>query len=162
MVEWFVPGTEPARMCDWHRDGRVHLPPEYAEWAEQTGSRSDVALTGQQETPVKAAVPRAADEGASAAPSAHGEPFRILSPEEGDKYRIPPGIEARYATIALRAAGGTGAIRWWIDGRPTPTTRWQLVPGTHTIRAVTASGDSAEVRIAVEWGVGATSPALVP
>ena len=139
MVEWFVPGTEPARPCDWHRDGNVHLPPEYAEWAEQTGSRSDVAQAGQQEAPVKVAAPWSADR----------EPLRILSPQDGDKYRIPPGVEARYATIALRAAGGAGAIRWWVDGRPAATTRWQLVPGTHIIRAMTASGDSDEVRIAV-------------
>src|SRR6266487_6392418 len=31
MVEWFVPGTEPARTCDWHRGASVHLPPEYAD-----------------------------------------------------------------------------------------------------------------------------------
>src|SRR2546428_9243885 len=103
-----------------------------------------------------------ADAGGLAEGRADREPLHILSPRDGDKYRIPPGIEARYATIALRAAGGTGAIRWWIDGRPALTTRWRLVPGTHTIRAVTASGDSDEVRIAVEPGVGATSPALVP
>ncbi|PYP70876.1 MAG: penicillin-binding protein 1C [Gemmatimonadetes bacterium] len=127
MVEWFVPGTEP----DWHRGG-VHLPPEYAEWAEQTVAAS-----------------WAAGAGASASGSADREPLRIVSPRDGDKYRIPPGVEARYATIALRAAGGAGAIRWWVDGRPAATTRWQLVPGTHIIRAVTASGDSDEVRIAV-------------
>ena len=132
MVEWFVPGTEPARPCDWHRGASVHLPPEYAEWAEQT-----------------VAAPWAADAGAFAGGSADREPLRILSPQDGDKYRIPPGVEARYATIALRAAGGAGAIRWWVDGRPAATTRWQLVPGTHIIRAVTASGDSDEVRIAV-------------
>ena len=89
MVEWFVPGTEPARPCDWHRGASVHLPPEYAEWAEQT-----------------VAAPWTADAGASAGGSADREPLHILSPQDGDKYRIPPGVEARYATIALRAAGG--------------------------------------------------------
>ena len=147
MLEWFVPGTEPARPCDWHRGGGVHLPAEYAEWAEQTGTRPDVEQAAQQEAPVKV----------STLWPAGREPLRILSPQDGDKYRIPPGVEARYATIALRAAGGAGAIRWWIDGRPASTTRWQLAPGTHVIRAVTASGDSDEVRIAVEPGVGATS-----
>ena len=132
MVEWFVPGTEPERQCDWHRGGGARLPPEYAEWAQQTGFQSDVA-----------------------GPAAGAGPFRIVSPQDGDQYRIPPGVDARYATIALRAAGEVGAVRWWVDGRLALARRWQLVPGTHTIRAVTASGDSDEVRIAVEPGVGA-------
>src|SRR5438876_8463076 len=109
MVEWFVPGTEPARPCDWHRGASVHLPPEYAEWAEQT-----------------VAAPWAADAGAFAGGSADREPLHILSPQDGAKYRIPPGVEARYATIALRAAGGAGAIRWGVDGRLAATTRWRL------------------------------------
>ncbi len=144
MVEWFAPGTEPTRSCDWHRGGSAHLPTEYAEWAAQTG---------QPEVPVRVAT-------TPAGPSGDPEPFRILSPRDGDKYGIPPGVGARYATIALRAAGGAGAVRWWVDGRPARATRWRLVPGTHTIRAVTASGDSDEVRIAVEPGLGATPPGL--
>jgi penicillin-binding protein 1C len=39
MIEWFLPGTEPTRPCDWHRDGRVVLPAEYAEWARENGRR---------------------------------------------------------------------------------------------------------------------------
>ena len=42
----------------------------------------------------------------TAAPPAAG--FRIVSPLEGDRYQVPPGVEARYATIALRAAGAPG------------------------------------------------------
>ena len=144
MVEWFVPGTEPVRSCDWHRGGSAHLPTEYAEWAAQAGP---------PEVPVREAA-------TSAGPPADPEPFRILSPQDGDKYGIPPGVGARYATIALRAAGGAGAVRWWVDGRPALATRWRLVPGGHTIRAVTTHGDSDEVRIAVEPGSAATPPDL--
>ena len=144
MVEWFVPGTEPVRSCDWHRGGSAHLPTEYAEWAAQAGP---------PEVPVRVAT-------TSAGPPADPEPFRILSPQDGDKYRIPPGVGARYATVALRAAGGAGAVRWWVDGRPALATRWRLVPGGHTIRAVTTHGDSDEVRIAVEPGSAATPPDL--
>jgi len=160
MVEWFVVGTEPVRPCDWHRSGSAHLPTEYAEWVEQTGFRSDVGQT--REATLKVTTRWAADAGTSASLSPESEPFRILSPQDGDNYRIPPGIEARYATIALRAAGGAGAVRWWVDGRPALATRWQLVPGAHTVRAVTTRGDSDQVRIAVEPGIGAAAPALSP
>lgn len=163
VVEWFLPGTEPTRSCDWRRGGGgVHLPAAYAEWAQQTSSRSDVAQVSRDEAPTRAAARSTADAGAYARPSLDLEPFRIHSPQEGDTYRIPPGIEARYATIALRATGGAGPVRWWVDGRPARATRWQLVPGPHTIRAVAASGNSDVVRITVEPGAGPTAAAWSP
>jgi hypothetical protein len=77
--------------------------------------------------------------------------LRILSPRDGDRYAIPVGVEARYATIPLRAAAPrSAAVSWMIDGRPHPNTRWPLAVGTHVVRAVTASGDTAEAHIVVE------------
>ena len=75
-----------------------------------------------------------------------------MSPNEGDVYRLPPGVEARYATVALRAAGGpAGAlVRWTVDGSPHGGSRWALQPGRHRFRAVSAAGDSAEVTVSVE------------
>ncbi|HEY6060730.1 MAG TPA: penicillin-binding protein 1C [Gemmatimonadales bacterium] len=131
MTEWFVPGTEPTRPCDWHRDGRVELPAEYAEWAAGT----------QGAFPVTAAV-------ASAEP----DRFRILSPQDGDRYTIPVGGDPRYATIALRAAGGESdgsRVHWLVDGRAWHEARWRLVPGRHTVRAVNARGESDMVTIDV-------------
>src|SRR6185503_18404036 len=61
--------------------------------------------------------------------------FRIISPADGDRYQIPPGMEARYATIALRAESAQ-QVRWFIDGKPHGSSRWQLSPGRHAIRAV--------------------------
>ena len=77
--------------------------------------------------------------------------FRIVSPQDGDRYAIPPGIEARYATIALRA-GGLGAehVRWSIDGAAHDGGRWPLSVGAHLLRAVSSRGESAEARIVVE------------
>lgn len=121
MTEWFMPGTEPTRDCDWHRSGRVVLPVEYAGWA-----------------------------GAASAAETGSTPFRILSPQDGDRYSLPVGAEARYATVALRASADGGVrVRWFVDGRTWSDTRWRLVPGRHTIRAVRADGQSAEVRIEV-------------
>ena len=63
-----------------------------------------------------------------------------------------PGVDPRYATIALRSAGSRspGSVSWWVDGRAWRGSRLPLTPGEHLIRARTSRGDSAEVRIVVE------------
>jgi penicillin-binding protein len=77
--------------------------------------------------------------------------FRITSPLDGDRYSIPAGVESRYASIALRAGGpGADDVRWSIDGKPSTRDRWALVPGAHEIRAVSARGDTAHVRVMVD------------
>jgi penicillin-binding protein 1C len=118
-VEWFVPGTEPQRADDWEQGGRLALPAEFAEWAA-TRAEATVASDG----------------------------FRIVSPRNGDSYAVPTGIDARYATLGLRAAGAA-TVRWLVDGREVPGGRWRLVPGQHVIRAEAASGESDEVRVTV-------------
>jgi penicillin-binding protein 1C len=126
--EWFVPGTEPDSSCDWHRDGRVTMPPAYAEWlADQRGAGTNLPV--------------------AIAASATG--FRIVSPADGDHYSVPPSVDARYATVALRAAGGTGTVRWSVDGRAFAASRLPLIPGTHVISAE-ADGLRRDVRIVVE------------
>lgn len=130
MSEWFMPGTEPTRECDWHRAGRVVLPVEYTEW-------KPAATAGW------------VDPGPAARGSEGPTEFRILSPQDGDRYSLPVGADARYATIALRAAGGDGSVRWFVDGREWRQGRWRLAPGRHVIRAVTVRGASDEVRIDV-------------
>jgi membrane carboxypeptidase/penicillin-binding protein PbpC len=105
----------------------VALPEEYMEWAAlERGGRG--------------AVVRAEGE----------ERFRILAPRDGDRYQVPVGVEARYATVALRAAGAEGTVRWLVDGREVAGGRWRLVPGRHIVRAVAASGEWDEVRVVVE------------
>ncbi len=131
MIEWFLPGTEPTRVDDWQRDGRTVLPPEYAEWAAAS------------EGPAVAARSAAEDAGVA---------YRIISPLDGDRYERPAGVDARYATVALTAVGGRAdePVAWFVDGARTRAARWRLVPGTHTIRAVWASGHADSVRIVVE------------
>jgi len=137
--EWFLPGTAPEKECDWHQGSTVVWPAEYVEWAEQSGK----AAAGEAAAGETAADKTAAKDGAGQ--------FQIVSPRSGDRYEIPPGIDARYATIALRASTtpGDGAVRWFIDGRRVLASRWALEPGTHVVRAVTASGASDETRIEV-------------
>ncbi|HEY9480377.1 MAG TPA: hypothetical protein VIP79_09815, partial [Gemmatimonadaceae bacterium] len=87
-----------------------------------------------------------------AAIAGDGGGFRITSPRDGDRYQLPPGVDPRYATIALRSAGSRspGSVSWWVDGRTWRGSRLPLTPGEHLIRARTSRGDSAEVRIVVE------------
>lgn len=140
MSEYFIPGTAPAATCDWHTMEGVALPLEYAEWAAVAPP------------PGPGSGPRSRPGSAAAAPGPGGGGGRglaITSPADGDRYRIPPGVEGRYATIALRAAGASQAVRWSVDGSPVAGSRWPLRPGQHRIRA-TAGARSAEVTITVE------------
>ena len=134
--EWFAPGAVPTDSCTWHDDeGGITLPAAYAEWAAQS------------DLPQAARMPRAAR------PTAVEEPgFHIVSPREGDVYRMSPGVDPRYATVALRAAGGRNgsAVRWSVDDVPHAGGRWTLRPGRHRVRALSAAGDSAEVAVRVE------------
>ncbi len=135
MDEWFLPGTEPTRACDWHQGSRIAWTAEYREWASQNAARQ---LSSGSTDP--GAMPRGPRD---------PEPFHILSPQSGDRYALPVGVDPRYATLALRAAGGSGAVRWFVDGRPVAGERWPLAPGRHAIRAETARGERDEVRIDV-------------
>ena len=138
MVEWFRPGEEPARGCDWHRDGRTVLPAEYTEWLD-VHAQEGGALALQ--TAVSELEPNFVAE----------QPLRIVSPLDGDRYEVPPGTDPRYASIALRAVGAApGTVRWFIDGVEVSSPRWRLVPGSHTIRAEARSGDRDQVGIVVE------------
>ena len=77
--------------------------------------------------------------------------FRIASPQNGDRYQVPPGVDARYATIALRAAGADpSSVRWFVDGRLTRARRLPLVAGTHVIRASASASESDEIRVTIE------------
>ncbi len=121
-TEWFLPGTGELPQCDWHRDGGVTLPAQYADWA------ATVRLAGG-----------AGEHSARRAASADtvSSAFRITSPAAGDVYRFVPGVDPRYASIGLRVSGGFAAarVRWWVDGAPVGGARLPLVPGRHRIRA---------------------------
>jgi penicillin-binding protein 1C len=144
--EWFAPGTAPTRVDDWERGGLVTLPDEYADWARRGLRTADAGPT----LPAAPAGTRLL--GTPAPRRALGAShFRILSPLDGDRYAIPVGVESRYATIGLRAAGpGAARVRWIVDGTPYEGERWSLVPGSHEIVATSPRGDSARVRIVVD------------
>jgi penicillin-binding protein 1C len=148
MTEWFAPGTEPSQPCPWHVEGEVVLPVEYAEWQAGADPAVSTAVPGYTEaTGTRYSVP-----GTQYRVPSTQSPFHIVSPLDGDIYRIPPGIESRYATVALRSAGvsSPGMVRWYVDGRPVRSGRWALEPGAHTVGALAPGGRSDQVRIVVE------------
>jgi penicillin-binding protein 1C len=116
-VEWVPAGRAPDAVCDWHRPDGVHLPAEYAEWE----GPMDAA-------PRPTSVARGAGETSA---------LRILSPRDGDRYRIPPGVPSRYATLPLRTNAAT-RVRWYVDGSEVYGARWALAPGSHRVEARTA------------------------
>jgi membrane carboxypeptidase/penicillin-binding protein PbpC len=132
-TEWIAAGATRAR-CDWHRNGGLVLPAEYAEWAESpvlTSSGADRSTGARKDA---------------------GGGVRIVSPADGDRYGVPSGTDPRYATLGFRAATarGDGVVRWFVDGRPLAGARWRLQAGAHTVRAMSPDGPSDEVRIVVE------------
>lgn len=148
ITEYFIEGTAPDKACDWHGEDTVRLPVEYAEWEAVEDQRLGGSATRRRADPVVDAL---------AVDPAHSPiaepPFRleITSPQQGDHYQIPPGVEARYASVALRAVGPRrGArIQWFVDDRRVVAPRWVLVPGRHEIRAE-AGRDRTTVTITVE------------
>ncbi|HEY4303739.1 MAG TPA: penicillin-binding protein 1C [Gemmatimonadaceae bacterium] len=140
--EWFIPGTEPTHFDDWERDGHVTLPAEYSEWAQGGMTRSmaerPLAVAASPEPTRPLAVDTIQN-------------FRMLSPLDGDRYTTPPGVDAKYATIPLRATGpGSSRVEWVVDGQSFDGARWSLAPGSHVITAKSARGTSVSARITVD------------
>jgi penicillin-binding protein 1C len=170
MTEWFKPDAIPDAYCNWHQGKGVRLPEEYAEWEGTVGTvGTDGREVGRSEplhpsTPPCPVAPTPVNPSSLSFRPSVGlsicpppPPVRpsarlsITSPQDGDHYRLPPGVDPRYATVALRASGAPEnvPVRWYVDGRLTTDPRWRLVPGSHRFRAE-AVGLSAEVSVVVE------------
>jgi penicillin-binding protein 1C len=145
-TEYFLPGTAPTRNCDWHAGGMVHFPAEFSDWAATDAGE----LAGKMRVAARRESPQHNDHAVAPVTAAPATRLTITSPENGDHYRIPPGVEARYATIALRASGTPVGerLRWFVDGRAVPGGRWPIQPGLHRVRAQAgALSDEVEVRV---------------
>ena len=144
-VEWFPPGSEPMQVCGWHTESGVVLPAEYDEWSASVNGGEMRAAHGESSD---SNALRPAQLASRQAPAE----FRITSPMNGDTYAVPPGVDRRYATVALRASGGRRAVavHWTVNGNRVVTPRLELVRGTHLIVARTATGDRDSVTVQVE------------
>ncbi len=106
--------------------------------------------------------------GAGGGPSGLGSkiPARgltVLSPADGDVYKLDPVLRGEYQSIRLRAVLAAGfrpeAVEWWVEGKkigeagPPYSLAWRLKPGSYTIRArarsTTGMEESPPVRITV-------------
>ncbi len=108
VTEWFVRGSYPKAWCDVHRryryrdaDGRSTervfeiLPPEYHAWAQAERLPS----------PARDAV-RISRDGTALSPKRPG--LAILSPQDGDVFRIDPVLRPEYQSIRVMPSGFEG------------------------------------------------------
>lgn len=128
-TEWFPGGAAPAHRCDWHTGEGLRLPAEYGAWA---ASADRPRLAAARDAP--------RGDGPSGG-------LRLVSPRDGDRYRLPPGVDPAYVTVPLRAEGRV--VRWEVDGRRVAGARWQVLPGRHRVRAVGAGGAVADAWVEV-------------
>ena len=147
LTEWFKPGTEPTVPDDWEREGRVRLPSVYANWSgsARQATAEEVATEEPSNDDAERTLAQRIN-GVGVRRPAQG--FRILSPQDGDRYSVRPGMDPRFATIGLRASAET--VEWVVDGEPHDGVRWTLKHGAHTIVARTADGRTATARVIVE------------
>lgn len=139
-------------------------------WIGAVASNGDAALVGAEAAaPLALAVlvaadPQApADEFAAPRPAgiarieAQPRPFSVVSPRHGQQFVIDPSASLDAQQIALAVDNSDGEqVFWFINAEPLPASTdpggrqwWQPTPGTHTLRAVTASGRASAVRITV-------------
>jgi penicillin-binding protein 1C len=130
MIEWFAPGSEPNELDTWQSGGHITLPSEYAEWTASNEQRASIAIADHDRSQPRSPV------------------YRILSPLDGDRYEQPIGVDARYVSIPLVAAGDSA--RWSVDGRRLESKRWRAGKGEHVIHARWPTGAHDSVRVVVE------------
>jgi len=165
--ECFIIGKEPCESCSVHREvdvdsrtgraaspgcpdrfvkHRVYevYPPLYAEWMSERRMEMPPASSGSQQR---------RDE-----PEALTAPV-VISPKDGDIFRIDPVLRREYQIIHLKAVvpENTARVEWWIDGKREGemahpfTYEWPLRKGTHQVY-VKADGkkDSKTVQFLVD------------
>ncbi|MCC6241273.1 MAG: penicillin-binding protein 1C [Gemmatimonadaceae bacterium] len=137
--EWFLPGTTPPAGQSWYREGALVLPGRYAAWRARSGG-----VVGDGE--------RVSATGAQADASTETVELAIESPRHGDRFAVPDGAEAAYATVALRASGKRAAekLTWSIDGQPFRASRWRLTRGEHIVSVRAPGGVTAVATVMVQ------------
>jgi hypothetical protein len=124
---------------DWQVGGRTTYPAEYAEWLAMA-DRAALLLADDAD-------PDGAREEDGAAAGESVRP-RIVAPLDGDRFELPPGVDARFATIPLAAAPAAG-VTWRVDGQPFARARWTPRPGRHVISAAWPDGQADSVVVVI-------------
>lgn len=163
--EWFIRGRQPLERCDVHRrfrycddDGetidRVFevLPPEYAVWAEEEGIPS---------LPVNATRVVGAALGARDNSGNTKKLLSILSPNDGDLFKLDPTLRPEYQTLRILGSvpDRVSDVSVVVDGREfyrydCQGVWWNLKKGRHRLQLVGRMSDrrvgSNKVAITVE------------
>lgn len=117
--------------------------------------RSATALCARHRLGVDGRVVAADAVGAAEARTASARPLAILTPEDGARFVLVPGLSQQ--RIVFRVAGHPdGARLWWfVDDHAAGTTEGRapfvlaLAPGVHTVVCSTANGATASVSLTV-------------
>ncbi len=122
--EW-LPRDAAVEFCSWHHAGQVTWPVEYRQWAAARVPRTPATAPN--------------------ATRAHEDRFRITSPPNDATYLVDPTLHREFQSLHLRA---TNDATWTVDGHPV-SREWPLRSGTHTIVALSRSGERDGVQITV-------------
>jgi penicillin-binding protein 1C len=173
--ELFIEGTEPTKICDWHRRIRVdrrtgqlateNCPAEYVEervalywpaeamdWARETGRALPPTETCSLDPETSGA--------ASIAQGASSTSLVLVGPDPKGVYRISTTMprDAQGLVLAARVEGVAqmAEVTFLVDGRTVGVSSrtpyqvvWRLQPGEHTLQAVatTTSGTKASSEV---------------
>jgi penicillin-binding protein 1C len=138
-------------------------------WIGKPASNGDAVLIGAEAAaPLALAVIVAVDGNSSPAPAeitsapadqelapARSHRFAIIAPQPRQEIVIDPTLPPESQQVALRVDQPTPEdVYWFVDAEPLgPASQspqwWQPTPGTHTLRATTASGEASTVRVVV-------------
>ena len=174
--EW-VATESPLQPCSWHHDldGRTLTlwPAQYRAWAADRGLLEELTPVvtrtgvGSHDTASRPIVPHVGPSALtprirpSALTSSHvvNRPpasLTIINPPPGAIYLIDPTLRREFQTLPLRAEGGSGALRWTVDGRTLGAAaadapvHWPLAAGAHTITVRDAAGRRATTTMLVK------------
>ncbi len=163
-TEVFIPGTEPHEHCPFHvdvkldtRNGLLAGPSCPKDFV---ATRSMLALSRTYEPWARSQrLAIAPTEPSPLCPSEAPRPrhVAIREPRSHSRYLYDPDTPREYSTVRLSAqvSPATEDVVWLVDGTPVGKVswphelRWNLSPGTHTIRAALAHGGEASAPVTV-------------
>jgi penicillin-binding protein 1C len=126
IIEYFRRGTEPTQECTWHAANGIVMPQEFRQWSEANLPGANVTITNTGR-------------------------FRIISPRQGDVYRLDPDVQLQSQQIRFETTQTSETVEWYVNGEffaEGNRLYWQLRTGEFTIEA-RAGEEKSSVRIVV-------------
>jgi penicillin-binding protein 1C len=127
-AEYFIYGTEPMEFCTWHQHGKIIIPEIYEDWARKNLPEYLVEVS-------------------------YTTDLKIISPSQGDIYRIDQNIAIENQAIEFSALAKSDDVIWYVDGKQYGKGKkvlWNLRTGEHMIKAVTGEFKKSVSIIVVE------------